>query len=131
MKRSVVLDAGALIAAERADRRLTALIAASALGGATIVVPAGVVAEVWRTPRTQTRIASLLKTVDTFPALDLEVAKRVGELLAKARRASVVDGSVVDAALHHWPALIVTSDPNDLNALLAATRKGEITIYKI
>ena len=130
--RSVVLDSGALIAVERADRKLTELVATSALSGATIVVPAGVVAEVWRAAsRSQARIAKLLKLVDAVPALDVVVGKRVGVLLARAKSASVVDGSVVDAALRYQPALIITSDPKDFRTLLAGIRIGEIAIHEL
>jgi hypothetical protein len=44
----LTLDAGALIAFERNDRRLVAVIARSLEHGHGLAVPAGVVGQVWR-----------------------------------------------------------------------------------
>ena len=56
----VTLDAGALIAFERNDRRLVAMIAQSLEHGLTLAVPAGVVGQVWRDGRRQARLARFL-----------------------------------------------------------------------
>jgi len=46
--KDVVFDAGALIAVERGDRKVQALLDRIRTEAARILVPAGVVAEVWR-----------------------------------------------------------------------------------
>jgi len=45
---TVVLDAGALIAFERADPRMRALLREALRRGTRLVIPAGVVGQVWR-----------------------------------------------------------------------------------
>ncbi len=49
-------------------------------------------------------------------------AKRVVELLAKAARSDVVDGAVVEGALHRND-LVLSSDPGDLGSLSAAVHR--------
>lgn len=55
-----VLDAGALIAFERADRAVIAIVGQALAHGDELAVPAGVVAQVWRNGRRQARLARLL-----------------------------------------------------------------------
>jgi hypothetical protein len=113
------LDSGAFIAAERRDRRLAALIAAAEREGATMLLPAAVVAEVWRQPPRQLS-AELLGTVDHVVALDDRRARAVGVLLGIARSAQIVDASVATLAISTRPSLVLTSDPKDLQALVRA-----------
>ena len=58
--RPVVLDAGALIAFERNDRKVRTLIELAVTHGRTLHVPAGVVAQVWRDGARQARLSRLL-----------------------------------------------------------------------
>jgi len=115
---NIVLDTGAVIASESNDRAFTALLLAAQKQRSRILLPATVVAESWRGPGTSPLVGRLLKTVDAFPHLDVSSAKRTGDLLAKSQTVSIVDGNVVEVALTHIPATIVTSDPNDIRHLL-------------
>jgi len=117
--RTLVFDAGAFIAAERRDRRLATFLAAAEKEGATILLPAPVVAEVWREPPRQCSVG-LLSTADRVVDLDLSRASAVGALLGKARRPQIVDGSVAEVAVGYRPSLILTSDADDLQALVKA-----------
>jgi hypothetical protein len=55
----LTLDAGALIALERGDRRLLALLGEALRRGLFFRVPAGVVGQVWRDGRKQATLARL------------------------------------------------------------------------
>ena len=119
MTRTIVFDSGGLIAIERNELRILALIKAARDTGATILIPAVAVAEVWRTGSSQANLARFLKAVDAFPVLDFESAKRAGERIACVpARALAIDACVADVARHHRPALLVTSDPDDMRTLL-------------
>ena len=75
--RSVVLDAGALVAFERNDRRVRRLIELAAEHGASVHVPAGVVGQVWRDGSRQVRLVRLLKSgLIDVQDLDLDEVSR-------------------------------------------------------
>lgn len=116
--RSVVLDAGALIALERGDRRMTRLLERLRDGGERLIVPAGVLAQVWRDGSRQARLAALVGDYRTeVEPLDRESAKAVGVLCARTGSRDVIDASVVVAARIAAPSAIVTSDADDLRRL--------------
>lgn len=111
---AVVLDAGALIAFERADPRMRALVAESLRGHATLMVPAGVVAQVSRDGARQVPLRALLRGPHTkVLPLDLLTAEAAGALCGRSRTSDVVDASVVLAARQHR-AVVVSSDAGDL-----------------
>jgi hypothetical protein len=113
----LTLDAGALIAFERNDRRLVALLARALEHGQEMAIPAGVVAQVWRDGRRQARLSRLLRAdpVDVEPLDDLR-AREAGQLCGARGRADVIDASVVLCARRRGHR-IVSSDPSDLRAL--------------
>jgi hypothetical protein len=114
---SVVLDAGALIAIEKGDRKVLALCKVATIDGASIVVPAGVVGQVWRDGARRVRIARLVAADGTIvEALDLGVAKLAGAYCGRCGTNDVVDATVVVAARQHH-AKVVTSDRADLERL--------------
>ncbi|GMU77279.1 MAG: hypothetical protein AMXMBFR46_00800 [Acidimicrobiia bacterium] len=110
----VVFDTGALIALERNDRAVTVLVAEARRTNGAITVPAGCVAQAWRDPRRQARLAAFLRlpNVDVV-ALDAGDARRVGLLLASSETRDVVDAHVALCALRGGGA-VLTSDPDDL-----------------
>jgi hypothetical protein len=113
----LTLDAGALIAFERDDRRVVALLAAARLHELAITVPAGVVGQVWRDGRRQARLARLLASDDVeIVPLDDRRAREAGQLCGACGTADVIDASVVLAA-HARGQRIATSDPGDLARL--------------
>lgn len=115
--RNLVLDSGALIALERADRRIRALLDLAWRANARVVIPVGVLAQVWRDGSRQARIARLLGSpAISFEILDVEGARACGVLCGRARSADVIDASVVLSALRHR-AVIITSDEADLRRL--------------
>ncbi len=113
----LTLDAGALIGVERNNRRCTAVLIRALDHGHAIVVPAGVVGQVWRDGRRQVRLARFLST----EAIEIEVlddlrARAAGQLCGVTGTADVIDASVVLCARARGHR-IVTSDPNDLARL--------------
>lgn len=108
--RSLVLDAGALIGIERADRRLVRLMELAE----DIHVPAGVVAQVLRNPARQVRLVRVLGSspVQIHP-MTFAVAQAAGHLCGAAGTADVIDASVVLLA-RTTGSVVVTSDPEDL-----------------
>ncbi|MGI9646384.1 MAG: hypothetical protein ACR2O6_13845 [Ilumatobacteraceae bacterium] len=118
---SLVLDAGALIALERGDRRMTTIVADARRHGERLVVPAGVLAQVWRDGRRQALIARLVRApLCAVRSLNDADARSVGHLLGATTQVDVVDASVVIAAravADNGRAQVVTSDPDDLARL--------------
>lgn len=110
----VTLDAGALIALDRSDRRVLVLLARAAEKGARITVPATALAQAMRRPRTQVRLTRLIRQPTTdVRALDGVDATSVGILLGATGTRDIADAHVVVCAKRAAQA-IVTSDPNDL-----------------
>ena len=113
-----MLDSGALIALERNDERMVAVIDEVYLRNIPTYIPAGVVAQVWRGDPRQHPIAKLLKSkLITVATLDDETARRVGLLLGKAGASDVTDGHVALLASSLGNAVVYTSDPNDIRAI--------------
>jgi predicted nucleic acid-binding protein len=111
------LDADALIALDRGDRRVVVLLARAAQRSARITVPASALAQAIRDPARQVGLARLVRqpTTDVVP-LDRVDATNVGRLLAASGTADVVDAHVVICARRADQA-VVTSDRDDLARL--------------
>jgi hypothetical protein len=108
------LDAGALIALERDDRTVTKLLLDALHDEVGIVVPAGVLGQVWRSGSRQVRLTRLLAKdeVEIEPLDDLR-ARAAGQLCGLSRTRDVIDASVVLCARTRGHR-VVTSDPVDL-----------------
>jgi predicted nucleic acid-binding protein len=113
----LVLDAGALIAFERGQTSVRATVARVAAAGLPILVPATVLAQVWRGGSRSASLARLLTGVLGDP-LDERRAKEVGERLGERDRADIADAHVVCCALEQG-AVLITSDPDDMASLAA------------
>ena len=118
----VVFDTGALIALDKGDRSIGVLIDQARREHERITVPASVVAQAWRDPKRQARLAAFLRlpNVDVLP-LDDEEARLIGGLLAAARRTDVVDAHVALCGLR-FDQVVVTSDMDDLVRLVPSLR---------
>lgn len=116
----VTLDAGALIAAERNDRRFWVWWKWQTSRGVVATVPSPVVAQAWRSAR-DVRIAIVLGGCREV-AMDPASSRRTGELCAAAGASDVVDAFVVRGAADRRED-VLTSDPGDL-LLLAAHAPG-------
>jgi hypothetical protein len=118
----LTFDAGGLIALDRNDRRVIALLARALEIGARVTVPATALAQAIRRPATQARLSRLVRQPTTVLApLDGPDATHVGILLAKSRTTDITDAHVVLCARRSSDP-IVTSDPDDLEHLDPAAR---------
>jgi hypothetical protein len=113
------LDAGALIAFERGDERMRALLVEARATSARLVIPAGVLAQVWRDPARQVAIGSLAKgKKTTVVPLDKVLAEAAGVLCGRRQTSDVIDASVVLIARREGArTVVVSSDVDDLEHL--------------
>lgn len=111
----LTLDTGALLALDDSgkSRRMQTLLDRARQRGGEICIPAGAVAQAWRSPR-QVRLARVLGSSDTNVAvMTLAVARAVGLLCAATGHDDVVDVHVTFCARQRHHA-IITSDPGDI-----------------
>ena len=115
--RAVVLDTGAVIAFDRGDARMRALVREALKAKVRLVIPAGALAQVWRGSARQAPSRALVKGATTVvPPLDQVLAEAAGVLCGRAGTSDVVDASVVLVARRER-AVVVTSDIDDLRRL--------------
>jgi hypothetical protein len=114
---ALVLDAGALIALDRRNRAVGAMLRVAQRERIPVRTSAAVVAQVWRNGALQANLARVLAGVDAAP-LDSITGRRVGEVLAGSRTADVVDGHLGLIVLPED--VVLTSDPDDIRRILRA-----------
>ena len=116
-KAGITLDTGALIALDRGDKRMIALLHQALAKGCAFRVPSGVLGQAWREARVQVTLARFLRSheVEIVP-LDEQLARSCGELCGATNTSDIIDASVVILARGRQDP-IVTSDPHDLRLL--------------
>lgn len=114
---NLILDAGALIAVDRADRRVAALIELGRRAGAGVLTAAPVVTQAWRDGARQARLSRLLALIDVR-VIGLAEARAAGELLAAAGTSDAVDALVTSIARPGDQ--LLTSDAEDLGRIASA-----------
>jgi hypothetical protein len=115
---SVVLDAGALVAIERGDRDMVAIVKRERRADRAPLTHGGVVGQVWRGGQgRQANLARLLPGLAVHP-IDDATGRRAGLLLRSSGGADVIDAAVVLLAADGDE--IFTSDPGDLRILASA-----------
>lgn len=114
----LVLDAGALLAVERGDREVIALIKRERIAGRIPVTHGGVVGRAWRGGARQALLARLLPGVEVQP-LGEALGRRAGQLLARTKTTDVIDAAI--ALLARDGDELMTSDPTELRRLIRAT----------
>lgn len=110
----LVCDAGALLAAERDDRRVWALRRRAFERGSPPVVPTPVLVQVWRGSG-DPNLARFLEGCEVEPLEEAD-ARAAGAALGRSGTADVVDACVVVAALRRGDA-VATSDRGDLERI--------------
>lgn len=116
----VTYDSGALVAADRDDRRMWLLHRRTLERGMAPTVPAGVLGQAWRggpQPRLSRLLAGCL--VEELSGLR---ARQAGTLLGAAGHSDVVDASVVFGALERGD-VVFSGDRGDLEALAASAHR--------
>lgn len=122
MTAGLSLDAGALIAIERGDPRMRALLADAVRRGWSVGVVPEVIAQAWRGGPRQARLAAFLQAADLeCPAYDAMTARAVGVVCGTSGHADVVDVHVVLHAVVEDRA-VVTTDPGDLEQISPGVR---------
>jgi hypothetical protein len=116
----VTYDTGALVAAERNDRRMWALHAGFLTEEVVPIVPAPVLAEAWRGGARQASLARLLALCAVEPMSE-DQARNVGTLAGKAGHADVVDVTVVEGAMRRGDG-VVTSNEDHIRRIADAAR---------
>lgn len=117
---SIILDAGALIAVERNDRDMIALIKRERQHDRAPSTHGGVIGQVWRGGGDRhANLARLIRGVDVRP-LDDDFGRRIGVLLGEGAADDVIDAGVV--LLADDGDEIYTSDSTDLRPLAEAAR---------
>ena len=122
---TAVLDAGALIAVDKRDRAVGAMLRVLQRDGVPVVTSSAVVAQAWRDPRRQVNLARVLTGVD-IAALDDIAAKKVGELLRANVTSDLADAHV--ALVVQPQDRVLTSDEDDIKALLRTRRVKAVTV---
>ena len=113
----ITFDAGGLIALERNDRRVIAILVTARDDGGQIHVPATVLAQVIRNPAKQVRLWRMIQHESTkVVPLDGSGAQAIGILLAQTGTTDIVDAHVVVCARTRGHT-VITSDPFDLKRL--------------
>ncbi|MPY88946.1 MAG: twitching motility protein PilT [Luteitalea sp.] len=116
----VTYDTGALVAAERNDRRMWALHAAFLATEVVPTVPAPVLAEAWRGGPRQASLPRLLAMCEVEPMTE-DQARQVGILAGKAAHDDIVDVTVVEGAIRRRDT-VVTSNEDHIRRIADAAR---------
>ncbi len=113
----ITLDAGALIALDRGDKRLIALLQRALTHRLRLRVPPGVVGQACRDGRVQVTLARFLRIdeVEIIP-LDEQLARACAELCVATATADIIDASVALLARSRRDH-IVTTGPRNLRML--------------
>jgi len=115
----LTLDAGALIAYERATPKILEILKVAFDREVTPTIPAVVLAEVWRGDAKDAPVARLVKWC-VVEALDEQRACAAGKLRRSVAGAGAVDACVAIGVRERGDA-IATSDPDDMRRLLGPT----------
>jgi hypothetical protein len=118
---SLVLDAGALIALDRNDRDVWAILRVASDDSELIQVPAGAIAQAWRDAPRQVLLTRALRHCDEV-SLDGALARTAGLLCGQSRTADIVGASVALAAAglaRRGAVSVLTSDTGDIEHLIA------------
>ena len=106
----LIVDGGALIAIDRRDRTVGAILRLAQQERVSIRTGGGVVAQVWRDGARQSNVARILTGV-TIEPIDGDTSKQ-GVLLAKSKTSDLVDAHV--ALLAQSGDQVLTSDATDI-----------------
>jgi hypothetical protein len=117
---ALVFDAGGLIALDRGSREIGALLALAGEAGIEAVTSSACVAQAWRDPARQARLARALAGFIEH-SLGPSTSRSAGLLLASARTADIADAAL--ALLVQDGDTVLTSDPRDIGHLLEAAGK--------
>lgn len=114
----VIYDAGALVAADKNQRLFLRAHDLFLRDGVRPLLPAPVLSQVWLPGVKHAVLHRVVSGCTVIPYTD-EAAREVARLCRKAGSTDVVDGFVAFTALRHGQAPVITSDVDDIRALLS------------
>jgi predicted nucleic acid-binding protein len=128
----LVLDSGGVSAIAAGNGVARAALERARRDGWLVVIPAPVLVEVHTGRRDHARIDRVINAVDMLIETTPERAREAGELRSRSGVLDVVDAIVVAEAVAAQPAMILTSDPDDIRALVeAATAADRVLIIAV
>jgi len=119
-ERRLILDSGGVSAIADGNPIARAALDRARREGWLVVIPAPVLVEGHTGRSDHARIDRVVNAVDMLLSTTPDTARRAGELRSRSCVTDVVDAIVVAEAVALFPALILTSDPDDIGRLLEA-----------
>lgn len=127
-RRSLILDVGALIALARNDYRVRSYLLVALERGIDVLVPPIVVTQAIHGAPQDALVNRLLKSKGAaVPAVEEELARMAGRLLAASGLRDAADAQIIAEAARSAPATVLTSDPVDLRRLSKGLPGVQIT----
>ena len=129
---SLVLDAGALIALDRNNRNVWAMLRIASDDAQVVQVPVAAIAQAWRNSSRQVLLTRALRHCEEI-TLDAPAARAAGLLCGRSGTADIIDASVALTAAglgRRRPVSVLTSDPDGLRHLLAILR-ADVNIVEV
>lgn len=128
----LILDAGGVSALARGDGIARATIERARRVGWPVIIPTPVLVEVHSGRREHAHIDRVVKAVDLLIPTSALRAREAGALRFGSGVLDVVDAIVAAEAIAAAPAVIVTSDPDDLGRLVdAAGRSAGVLVIAV
>jgi predicted nucleic acid-binding protein len=124
LERTLVLDAGALIGLERGGEMVIAMTKKAYERGGQTVIPASVLAQVWRGGPKAAHLAKIVAGSDIDP-LGENRAKEIGIRLGAQGGKDIADAHVACCAVEHQ-AIVATSDRADIGALIGSDEPARL-----
>jgi hypothetical protein len=121
---TLFLDSGGVSAIAEGSGLARAAIERARRDGWTVAIAAPVLAEVHTGRRDHAHIDRVVNAVDRVVPTTADRARQAGELRSMAGVRDVVDAIVVADAVAAPPALVMTSDPDDIGRLIDASGAG-------
>jgi hypothetical protein len=116
---AVVLDARALIAVERSDASVGAVLRLVQQNRIPVRTRGAAAAQVWRPGSIQAQLARVLAGIEVM-VLDESAGRSIGELLRRSGTGDVVDGHVT--LIVRSGDTVLTSDAGDIGSMLEEPR---------
>jgi hypothetical protein len=116
---AVVLDARALIAVERSDASVGAVLRLVQQNRKPVRTRGAAAAQVWRPRSIQAQLARVLAGIEVM-VLDESAGRSIGELLRRSGTGDVVDGHVT--LIVRSGDTVLTSDAGDIGSMLEEPR---------
>jgi hypothetical protein len=128
----LILDTGGLLAWAHGDVKARGVIRDAGHRRLLIVVSAVVIAQAIRGGRSDAAINWALRRIEEQAPVTPALARHAGALLGATGTTDVVDAIVVAEAVRYLPATILTSDPRDIQLLVAADpARGRVRVVTI